>query len=222
MNTTNETIIAPSILSADFGRLDTQIKDVVTAGADWIHVDVMDGVFVPNITIGPLVVRAAKAATAVPLDVHLMIVKPDDHLDAFAFAGADILTVHAEACVHLHRTLQRIRDLGCRTGVAFNPATPLHCLEPVLDLLDMVLIMSVNPGFGGQKFIPSAIPRIRAARRLIDESGLPVRLQVDGGITPVTAREVLAAGADTLVAGNAVYGTDDYRAAIDAIRSAKG
>jgi ribulose-phosphate 3-epimerase len=213
-------VIAPSILSADFGQLDAQIKAVEVAGADWIHVDVMDGVFVPNITIGPLVVRAARKATALPLDVHLMIVHPEQHLAAFAEAGANYLTVHAEACIHLHRTLQQIRDLGVGAGVSFNPATPLHALEPVIDLVDLVLIMSVNPGFGGQQFIPSALPRIRAVRDMIRASGRPIRLEVDGGINPQTARAVIEAGADTLVAGNAVYGTSDYRAAIHAIRTA--
>jgi len=212
-------IIAPSILSADFGRLDEQIKDVVNAGADWIHVDVMDGVFVTNITIGPLVVEAARRATDVPLDVHLMIVRPEEHLEAFVRAGANLLTVHAEACVHLHRTLQRIRDLGIKTGVAFNPATPVSCLSPVLDLVDLVLIMSVNPGFGGQKFIPAVLPKIREVRRLIDTSGLNIRLEVDGGIGPSTSAAVLEAGADTLVAGNAVYGEKDYQSAIAAIRN---
>ncbi len=212
--------IAPSILSADFGILAQQIAAVEQAGADMIHVDVMDGVFVPNITIGPLVVAAARRATRLPLDVHLMIVSPERHIDAFARAGADILTVHAEACIHLHRTLQSIRDLGKQAGVAFNPATPIDCLEPVIDLVDLILIMSVNPGFGGQQFIPSALPRIRAARSIIDGAGRPIHLEVDGGVGPATAAAVKDAGADLLVAGNAVYGTTDYAAAIKAIRGA--
>jgi ribulose-phosphate 3-epimerase len=212
--------IAPSILSADFGVLAQQIAAVEQAGADMIHVDVMDGVFVPNITIGPLVVEAARRATRLPLDVHLMIVSPERHIDAFARAGADILTVHAEACIHLHRTLQSIRDLGKQAGVAFNPATPLDCLEPVIDLVDLILVMSVNPGFGGQKFIPSALPRIRRARSIIDGAGRPIHLEVDGGVGPATAAAVKAAGADLLVAGNAVYGAPDYAAAIAAIRGA--
>ena len=181
--------IAPSILSADFGILAQQIAAVEQAGADMIHVDVMDGVFVPNITIGPLVVAAARRATRLPLDVHLMIVSPERHIDAFARAGADILTVHAEACIHLHRTLQSIRDLGKQAGVAFNPATPIDCLEPVIDLVDLILIMSVNPGFGGQQFIPSALPRIRAARSIIDGAGRPIHLEVDGGVGPATAAD---------------------------------
>ncbi|MBN2340021.1 MAG: ribulose-phosphate 3-epimerase [Deltaproteobacteria bacterium] len=216
-----KTIIAPSILSADFGKLDAQIKAVDHAGADWIHVDVMDGRFVPNITIGPLVVRAARRATDLPLDVHLMIEQPDHLLAAFADAGADILTVHAEACIHLHRTLQTIKSLGKKAGVAFNPATPVHCIEPVLDLLDMVLIMTVNPGFGGQTFIPATLPKIEQTKKLISAADHDIDLQVDGGIAPETASLVKRAGANSLVAGNAVYGAPDYAAAIAAIRNAE-
>jgi len=215
-----KTLIAPSILSADFGQLATEIQAVERAGADWIHVDVMDGRFVPNITIGPLVVEAARRATKLPLDVHLMIVEPDPHLPAFAKAGADLLVVHAEACVHLHRTLQAIRDLGVKAGVAFNPATPVATLEAVVDLVDLVLIMSVNPGFGGQKFIPAALPKIAEVRKLAEASGRAVHVEVDGGVSPVTSGEVKAAGADVLVAGSAVFGTEDYAAAIEGIRNA--
>ena len=213
--------IAPSILSADFGRLGEEIAAVEQAGADLIHVDVMDGRFVPNITIGPAVVEAARRATELPLDVHLMIVEPERHLEAFARAGADFLVVHAEASVHLHRTLQMIRDLGVKAGVSFNPATPTGSLEPVIDLVDMVLIMSVNPGFGGQKFIPAALPKITAVRELVRASGREILVEVDGGVGPTTAGDVKRAGADVLVAGSAVYGTDDYGAAIRAIREAE-
>jgi ribulose-phosphate 3-epimerase len=219
MTTQQNTLIAPSILSADFGRLASQIKDVQDAGADLIHIDVMDGLFVPNITIGPLAVKAARAATNLPLDVHLMINNPDVHLKAFADAGADIIAVHAEACIHLHRTLQNIKALGKKAAVAFNPATPLGAVEPVMDLLDMVVIMSVNPGFGGQKFITSAIPRIKQLRKLITESGLDIDIEVDGGITKETAPEVKAAGANILVAGSAVYGSDNYTRAVSDIRN---
>jgi ribulose-phosphate 3-epimerase len=213
-----DVLIAPSILSADFGALAAEIQAVERAGADWIHVDVMDGRFVPNITIGPLVVGAARAATKLPLDVHLMIVEPDRHLEAFARAGADLIVVHAEACVHLHRTLQRIRDLGARPGVAFNPATPLSCLPPVLDLVELVLLMTVNPGFGGQAFIPAVLPKIREARALLDAADRSADLEVDGGVGPGTARQVVEAGANVLVAGNAVFKTADYAGAIRAIR----
>ncbi len=210
--------IAPSILSADFGCLDAEIKAVEQAGADWIHVDVMDGRFVPNITLGPPIVAAARRATSLPLDVHLMIESPENHLDSFARAGADVLTVHVEACVHLHRTLQKIRDLGMKTGVAYNPATPVNGLETVLDLTDLVLIMSVNPGFGGQKFIPAVLKKVEKVRKLIDGSGLDVEIEIDGGVIPGNSAEIRAAGASVLVAGNAVYGADDYRVAIESIR----
>ena len=210
--------IAPSILSADFGCLDAEIKAVEQAGADWIHVDVMDGRFVPNITLGPPIVAAARRATSLPLDVHLMIESPENHLDAFARAGTDVLTVHVEACVHLHRTLQKIRDLGMKTGVAYNPATPVNGLETVLDLTDLVLIMSVNPGFGGQKFIPAVLKKVEKVRKLIDGSGLDVEIEIDGGVFPGNSAEIRAAGASVLVAGNAVYGADDYRVAIESIR----
>ncbi len=215
-----KTIIAPSILSADFGRLAEQITAVDKAGADWIHVDVMDGQFVPNITIGAQVVAAARKATALPLDVHLMVWRPENHLNAFAHAGADNITVHVEATTHLHRTLQEIKTLGVNAGVTFNPATPLHCLPQIIDMVDLVLIMTVNPGFGGQPFISSSLSKIREAREIIDASGRDIRLEVDGGIAPQTAPLVKSAGADTLVAGNAIYGASDYRQAIAELRSA--
>ena len=212
--------IAPSILAADFGALAEETRAVTAAGADWIHVDVMDGRFVPNITIGPAVVRALRRATALPLDVHLMIEAPERHLAAFVRAGADIVTVHAEACPHLHRTLQEIRDLGARAGVAFNPGSPVAALEHVMELVDVVLVMSVNPGFGGQKFIPAALPKIEAARRIAGRASHPVDVEVDGGITAANAGAVVAAGANALVAGTAVFGAPDYAAAIAAIRAA--
>ena len=210
--------IAPSILSADFGCLASEIEAVEQAGADWIHVDVMDGRFVPNITMGPPIVAAARKATGLPLDVHLMIESPEHHLGAFSRAGADVLTVHVEACVHLHRTLQKIRDLGIKARVAYNPATPVNGLETVLDLTDLVLIMSVNPGFGGQKFIPAVLKKVEKVRKLIDEAGLDVEVEVDGGVIPDNSAEIHSAGASILVAGSAVYGADDYRVAIESIR----
>ena len=188
------------------------------AGADWIHVDVMDGRFVPNITLGPVIVEAVRRATKLPVDVHLMIVEPEKYIEAFAKAGADVLTVHVEACPHLHRTLQQIRQAGAKPSVVLNPGTPVSTIEEVLGDVDMVLVMSVNPGFGGQKFIPGAVDKIRRLRKLIDERGLKVDIEVDGGINATTAREVVAAGANVLVAGNAVYGAKDYAEAIRAIR----
>lgn len=216
-------LIAPSILSADFARLGDEVTALERAGADWAHVDVMDGRFVPNMTIGPLVVQALRRVTKLPLDVHLMIVEPERYVADFAEAGADIITVHAEACTHLHRVLQQIRGLGKKAGVSLNPHTPEDVLRYVLDLTDLVLVMSVNPGFGGQAFIPAALPKLRAIRSMIQASGRKIHLEVDGGIKPGTARQVIEAGADVLVAGNAVFNSkehgSDYAGAIKAIRA---
>jgi len=212
--------IAPSILSADFGKLADEIQAVEAAGADWIHIDVMDGQFVPNITIGPLVVKAARKATKLPLDVHLMIVEPERYIDHFADAGADVIVVHSEVSPHLHRTLSYIRERGVKAGVSFNPGTPVEGLEYVLDVLDLVLIMSVNPGFGGQKFIHSVLPKIEQAAALVKKAPHPVHIEVDGGVDSKTAKLVKDAGANVLVAGSAVYGAPDYAKAISAIRNA--
>ena len=210
--------IAPSILSADFGNLAADIKDVAESGADWIHVDVMDGHFVPNITIGPPVVKAVDRATDLPLDVHLMIEDPGRYVADFAEAGADVITVHAEACTHLHRTLQQIRSLGKKAGVSLNPHTPPEVISYVLSSLDLILVMSVNPGFGGQAFIPEVLPKIERLRQMIDESGYDIDLEVDGGVKPGTCRQVVDAGADVLVAGSAIFRQNDYREAIRALR----
>jgi ribulose-phosphate 3-epimerase len=216
--------IAPSILSADFARLADGVAEAEAAGADWIHVDVMDGHFVPNITIGPPVVAALRRVTDLPLDVHLMIDAPERFIEAFADAGADILTVHEEATLHLHRTIQAIKHRGVRAGVSLNPATPVAALEEILPYLDMVLIMTVNPGFGGQSFIPTSTPKIRKLKAAIAEAGLEgIDIQVDGGIGPDTAGEVVDAGATVLVAGAAVFGgAGSVAANIRAIRNAAG
>jgi len=214
--------VAPSILSADFARLEDEIKAVEKAGADLIHVDVMDGHFVPNITIGPLIVAAARKATRLPLDVHLMIARPEQYISDFVKAGADYITVHVEATRHLNRVVQMIREhKGVRAGVSLNPATPLSGLDHILDNVDMVLIMSVNPGFGGQAFIPSSLEKIRSLRKRIDDLGLKVEIEVDGGVKPDNAAEIIRAGADILVAGSAVFGHKDYGAVIREIRGSK-
>jgi ribulose-phosphate 3-epimerase len=211
--------IAPSILSADFARLGEEIRAVEQGGADYIHVDVMDGHFVPNITIGPLVVAATRKMTALPLDVHLMIADPDRYIPDFARAGADIITVHLEAATHLHRTVQLIHSLGKKAGVSINPATPVASLEVILAEIDLVLVMSVNPGFGGQSFIPSCLGKIEELRRQIDRRGLTVELEVDGGVKTDNIRQIAAAGADVFVAGSAVFDTADYGTTIAALKA---
>jgi ribulose-phosphate 3-epimerase len=210
--------IAPSILAADFGRLAAEVQAVERAGADWIHVDVMDGHFVPNLTIGPAVLRAVRRATPLPLDVHLMIEAPERSLADYAAAGADRIGVHVETCPHLHRTLQQVRALGKKACVVLNPATPASAVEPVLGDVDQVLVMSVNPGFGGQSFIESSLPKLAQLRRWIDERELAVELEVDGGISPDTIERAARAGANVFVAGTAVFAEPDYRAAIADLR----
>ena len=211
--------IAPSLLSADFGRLAEEVRAVEAAGADVIHVDVMDGRFVPNITIGPLVVEAVRKVTKLPVDAHLMIVEPERYVEAFARAGASLISVHAEVSPHLHRTLQAIRAAGARPAVALNPSTPLSAVEYVLADCEMVLVMTVNPGFGGQRYIEACTDKIRALRALADARNPALEIEVDGGVKPDTAATVAGAGANVLVAGTAVFGEKDYRAAIAAIRA---
>ncbi|MCL6616542.1 MAG: ribulose-phosphate 3-epimerase [Anoxybacillus ayderensis] len=210
--------IAPSILSANFAKLGEEIVDVERGGADYIHVDVMDGHFVPNITIGPLIVEAIRPVTALPLDVHLMIEQPDRYIPTFAKAGADYLTVHVEACPHLHRTIHLIKEHGVKAGVALNPHTPIAMIEHIIEDIDLVLFMTVNPGFGGQSFIPAVLPKIRAFSTLVRERGLSVEIEVDGGIHAETAKLCVQAGANVLVAGSAIYNQADRAQAIRAIR----
>ena len=212
-------IIAPSLLAADFGRLREEVAAIETAGADWLHLDVMDGHFVPNISFGPVVLAALRKHSKLPFDVHLMITPADPYIQAFAEAGADHIAIHPEAGPHPHRTLQLIRSLGKKAGVVLNPGTPPDSIAWLLDLTDIVLVMSVNPGFGGQRFLPSQLDKIAALRRMIDTAGRLIALAVDGGITPDTAPAVLRAGADTLIAGTAVFGATDYAAAIAGLRT---
>ncbi len=214
--------IAPSILAADFANLAQEIRAVEEAGADWLHIDVMDGHFVPNLTIGPPVVASLRKVTGLPLDVHLMIEKPDNYLETFVQAGADLLTVHVETCPHLHRTLQCIHKLGKKAGVALNPATPLNFLEPILEEVDLILIMSVNPGFGGQEFIPQTLKRIQTVGKWIKKYNLKVDLEVDGGINENTLSQVVKAGANVFVAGSAIFGKNDYKKIIRQLREKIG
>jgi len=210
--------IAPSILSADFTKLGQEVMDVEQAGADYIHIDVMDGHFVPNITIGPMLVKAVRGVTDLPLDVHLMISNPDQYVEDFVNAGADIVAVHAEAVNHLHRSVQIIKNAGVRAAVSLNPATSLQAIEYLLDDLDMVLIMTVNPGFGGQKFISEVVPKIERLKKMIDSRGLEIEIEVDGGVNPETIGLVSSAGADVFVAGSAIFHSEDYGQTVQTMR----
>ncbi len=213
--------IAPSILAADFTRLGEQVKEVTQAGADLIHIDVMDGQFVPNITMGPMVTAAVRRVTTLPLDVHLMIYEPDQHIPAFAKAGANILTVHYEACPNLHRTLMHIRSLGCKAGVALNPHTPASALSEIMDMIDQVNVMTVNPGFGGQEFLPSTMPKVARLRAMIGEAGHSIDIEVDGGINPETAIHAVQSGANVLIAGHMIFNNPhSAKAGIDSLRQA--
>lgn len=219
MNSMQEFMIAPSILSADFSRLGEEIKAVEKAGADIIHVDVMDGHFVPNITIGPPVVSSVRKITDLPLDVHLMISDADRYIESFARAGADWITVHVEACPHLHRTIGRIKELGKKAGAVLNPATPLISLDEILGDIDLVMLMSVNPGFGGQSFIRSSLKKIEKLRNMIEERGVEVGIEIDGGVSPATIGDITAAGANIFVAGSAVFGQQDYAKVIQEMKT---
>jgi ribulose-phosphate 3-epimerase len=210
--------IAPSILSADFSKLGDEIKSVEAAGADWIHVDVMDGHFVPNITIGPLVVEAVRRVTSLPVDVHLMIENPDRYIEDFAKAGADLISVQVEACVHLNRTIHMIKELDRRAGVVLNPSTPLSSLEWIMEDVDFIMIMSVNPGFGGQKFIPNSLDRVRALRKMIRDRGLETLIEIDGGVNEKTIKNISDAGVDVFVAGSAIFKSPDYKKTIAKFR----
>ncbi len=212
-------VIAPSILSADFARLGEEVEQVLEAGADWVHFDVMDNHYVPNLTIGPMVCKALRDyGVAAPIDVHLMVQPVDELIGMFADAGASVISFHPDASIHVDRSLQLIRDAGCQAGLVFNPATRLDALKHVMDKVDLVLLMSVNPGFGGQSFIPSTLSKLREARSLIDTSGLPIRLEVDGGVSPTNISEIAAAGADTFVAGSAIFNQRDYQGVIEKMR----
>ena len=212
-------IIAPSILSADFSRLGEEVKSVIEAGADWVHFDVMDNHYVPNLTVGPMVCKSLRnAGIAAPIDVHLMVTPVDKLIEMFAEAGADIISFHPEASLHVDRNLQQIKDLHCQAGLVFNPGTPLGALDYVMEKIDLILIMSVNPGFGGQKFIPTVLEKINAARNIIDRSGKKIRLQVDGGVNSENISDIFEAGADTFVAGSAIFDTDNYEQAISKLK----
>ncbi len=215
-------VIAPSILSADFSRLSSEIKAVETAGADWIHADVMDGHFVPNITIGPLIVEAVRRVTSLPIDVHLMIENPDNYIPAFVEAGASLISVHVETCLHLNRSIQLIRECGAQPGVVLNPSTPVQTLEWIIEHVDYVLIMSVNPGFGGQAFIKNSLDKVRTLRQLIQRKNLKTLIEIDGGVNGKTIADIAAAGVDAFVAGSAIFGSRDYQATIDAFRKKIG